>query len=387
MIPYGRQNIDADDIAAVTAVLQSDFLTQGPAVPRFEEDFAQAHGVAYAIAVSNATAALHIGCIALGVSAGSRVWTSPNSFVASANCALYCGATIDFVDIDPHTRNMSVAALEEKLRRADQEGALPQVVIPVDFAGLPVDLAEIRALADRYEFRILEDASHAVGASYRGRAIGGDFADASVFSFHPVKIITTGEGGVITTNDPELAARLRLLRSHGITRDKAQMTDAPAGPWSYEQVILGYNYRLTDLQAALGSSQLRRLEEFVARRRTLAKRYTAKLEGLPLLLPVEPEDRESAWHLYAVQIDSTRTISARSEVFAHLRARGVGVNVHYIPIHSQPYFRRLGFVAGQFPEAERYYASALSLPLFPQLSEEQQDIVVEALAEALTRDE
>jgi UDP-4-amino-4,6-dideoxy-N-acetyl-beta-L-altrosamine transaminase len=383
MIPYSTQHITEQDLAAVREVMTSGWLTQGPSVPRFESDFSARHGGGHAIATSNATAALHIACLAMGVGPGSRVWTSPNSFVASANCALYCGASVDFVDIDAHTRNLSVGALEEKLRAAGKTGCLPQVVIPVDFAGLPCDLAEMRALADRYGFRILEDASHAVGASYRGKPVSSEYADASVFSFHPVKIITTGEGGLISTRDTGLAEKLRLLRSHGITREPAQMIAASEGGWYYEQVTLGFNYRMTDIQAALGSSQITRLDVMHARRKQLAARYDSLLAALPLRLPVTLPDRESAWHLYVVAIDAARSKVSRADAFAALRARGIGVNVHYIPIHLQPHYRKFGFTAGQFPVAEHYYAQAITLPLYPQLTEAQQDEVVAALAEVL----
>jgi UDP-4-amino-4,6-dideoxy-N-acetyl-beta-L-altrosamine transaminase len=382
-IPYSCQNIDDDDIAAVNEVLRSEFLTQGPAVAAFEQAFAERHEVAYAVAVSNATAGLHLGCLALGVGPGSRVWTSPNSFLASANCALYCGATIDFVDIDPATRNMSLVALEEKLAQAKRQGRLPDVLIPVDFAGLPCDLQEIRALADLYGFRILEDASHATGASYLGRPLGSRWADLTVFSFHAVKIVTTAEGGLIATQDAALARRLRLLRSHGMTRDAAEMDAIPEGPWVYQQIELGYNYRITDLQAALGHSQLTRLKQMHAARVELADRYDRLLAGLPLKLPARLPDRVSAWHLYAVEIDSQRTDVTRAQIFAALRATDIGVNVHYIPIHTQPYYCRLGFARGDFPAAERYYAGAVSLPLFPAMTEAQQGHVVSVLAEAL----
>ena len=310
------------------------------------------------------------------------LWTSPISFVASANCARYVGADVDFVDIDPVTRNLSVTALETKLEAAAVTGRLPKVVVPVDFSGLPCDLSEIRALADRYGFKILSDSSHAVGATYRGVPIGG-LADITVFSFHPVKIVTTGEGGLCLTNDTDLAERLRLYRSHGITRDPDMMHGANEGPWYYEQISLGLNYRLTDIQAALGTSQLRRLDQQYARRDALAGRYDRVLSGLPLKLPARLSDRQSAHHLYVVEIDGAQTGASRSAVFAHLRAAGIGVNVHYIPIHLQPYYRALGFGPGDFPVAEAYYASALTIPLFPSLTEAQQDRVVDVLAEAL----
>ena len=374
-IPYSTQDIEQEDVDAVVAVLRADFLTQGPAVVAFEEAFAERHGVAHAVAVANATAALHIGCLALGVGPGSRVWTSPNSFLASANCALYCGADVDFVDIDPDTRNMSVLALAAKLEAAEREGTLPAVVIPVDFAGLPCDLADMRELADQYGFRILEDASHATGASYLGRPTGSQHADATVFSFHAVKIVTTAEGGMITTNDSALARKLQLLRSHGMTREAGEMEAQGEGGWYYEQQDLGFNYRMTDLQAALGTSQLGRLDEMHAARVALADRYDRLLGDLPLKLPARRQDRVSAWHLYAVETAPER----RAATFVGLREAGIGVNVHYIPIHTQPYYRRLGFKPGDFPAAEAYYAGAISLPLFPRMTHEQQDRVADTL--------
>ena len=383
-IPYSCQNIDEADIAAVTAVMRSEYLTQGPAVISFEASFAQRHQVAHGVSVANATAGLHIACLALGVGPGSRVWTSPNSFLASANCALYCGARIDFVDIDPRTRNMSVQALAHKLELAAQRNELPAVVIPVDFSGLPCDLREIRILADRFGFYILEDASHATGANYLGRPVGSAYADASVFSFHAVKIVTTGEGGMITTQDDALAKQLRLLRSHGMTREPSDLQQAPEGAWIYEQQMLGLNYRLTDMQAALGESQFKRLPEMHAARVALADRYDELLAGLPLLLPERLPDRNSAWHLYAIEIDDTRSEHKRADVFATLRAAQIGVNVHYIPIHTQPYYAKLGFKRGDFPTAERYYARAISLPLFPAMTYIQQARVVDVLRTALT---
>ena len=384
-IPYSRQSVNEDDIRAVTDVLRSDFLTQGTQVPRFEAAFAACHGVAHAVAVSNATVALHLACLALGVGPGSRVWTSPNSFLASANCALYCGAKVDFVDIDPATRNLSVAALRHKLQAADVAGQLPQLLIPVDFAGLPCDAAELRALADRYGFRILEDASHATGARYRGAPVGSAWADATVFSFHAVKIITTAEGGLVATQDAALADTLRLLRSHGMTRDPARMRGVPEGEWVYEQVALGHNARMTELQAALGLSQLSRLDAQHARRVRLADRYDRLLAALPLRLPVRLADRTSAWHLYAVELLPAPGQPTRAQVFAALRAAGIGVNVHYIPIHTQPYYRALGFAPGDYPAAEHYYAHAISLPLFPDLTDAEQDRVVQVLGDALQR--
>lgn len=382
-IPYSRQNISERDIEAVNDALRSDFITQGPTIAAFEQVFAQLHDVKHAIAVSNATAGLHIACLALGVGPHSRVWTSPNSFLASANCALYCGAAIDFVDIDPVTRNMSLEALRAKLTAAAAAGTLPTVLIPVDFAGLPCDLREMRELADRYGFKILEDASHATGATYAGRPIGSDFADATVFSFHAVKIVTTAEGGLVATNDPALARSLQMLRSHGMSRDHERFEQESDGPWYYEQQILGFNYRMTELQAALGAAQLERLGAMHGAREALAARYDELLAHLPLLLPVRLPDRRSAWHLYVVEIDTARTAKTRAEVFAQLRARNIGVNVHYIPIHTQPYYRRLGFARGQFPASERYYSRAISLPLFPALTVDEQAYVAKCLEEVL----
>lgn len=382
-IPYSRQHVTEEDIAAVNAVLRSDFLTQGSQTPAFEAAFADRHRVAHAVAVGNATAALHLACLALGVGPGSRVWTSPNSFLASANCALYCGAAIDFVDIDPHTRNLCASALRRKLEHAAVSGTLPQLLIPVDFGGLPCDLPEMRALADEYGFRILQDASHATGASLQGRPVGSAWADATVFSFHAVKIVTCGEGGMVTTHDAALARQLRELRSHGMVREPERLLQAPEGPWVYEQQSLGYNCRMTEMQAALGLSQLRRLDQMQAQRAALADRYDRLLADLPLKRPARPADRLSAWHLYPVEIDAAHSAARRADVFAALRAAQIGVNVHYIPIHTQPYYQRLGFRAGDFPNAERYHAQAISLPLFPQMGTDEQDRVVAVLRQQL----
>jgi UDP-4-amino-4,6-dideoxy-N-acetyl-beta-L-altrosamine transaminase len=383
-IPYSCQNIDASDIAAVTDTLNSAYLTQGPAVPAFEDAFATRHQARHAVAVANATAGLHIACLALGVGPGSRVWTSPNSFIASANCALYCGANIDFVDIDPVTRNMSLQALEQKLTQAAKNNTLPAVIIPVDFAGLPCDLKQMRELADRYHFSIIEDASHAIGAEYLGKPTGSAYADITVFSMHAVKIITTAEGGVITTQDDALAKKLRLLRSQGITRESADLQYKPEGPWVYEQQMLGFNYRLTDIQAALGSSQLRKLDTWLQRRTQLADRYDELLAGLPLKLPARLSDRRSSWHLYAVELDSEAPRRSRYEVYMGMQDAQIGVNVHYIPIHTQPYYRALGFAEGDFPNAERYYSRAISIPLFPSLTDTQQEYVASTLRTLLS---
>lgn len=385
MIPYGRQQISEDDIAAVAAVLRSDFLTQGPAVPAFEAVIAEACDAAHAVAVNSATAALHIACLALGVGPGDRVWTSPVTFVASANCALYCGAEVDFVDIDPATYNMSVGALEAKLAEADKAGRLPKVVIPVHLAGQSCDMAAIHALAARYGFRIIEDASHAVGATYRGEPVGNcRYSDVAVFSFHPVKIITTGEGGIALTNDDELALRMATLRTHGITRDPALMTGASDGPWYYEQLDLGFNYRITDMQAALGASQMTRLGEFVARRRQLAAAYGRELANQPLTLPWQHPDTASSWHLYVIRLHDVGG-SRHADAYRALQARGIGVNLHYIPVYLQPFYRRLGFVPGHCPEAERYYSSAISIPLHAGMSDEDQVAVTSAVIDVARR--
>lgn len=377
MIPYGRQDIDQADIDTVVDVLRSDWLTQGPAVPAFEETVARYCGAAHAVAVNSATSALHLACLALGLGPGDRLWTSPNTFVASANCGLYCGAEVDFVDIDPLTYNMSPTLLAAKLESAARAGRLPKIVVPVHFAGQSCDMAAIGALAERYGFRVIEDASHAIGGRYREKPVGDcRHADITVFSFHPVKIITTGEGGMALCNDPELAGRMRRLRGHGITRDAAEMSGAVEGGWYYQQIELGYNYRMTDIQAALGLSQMRRLESFVARRQALAARYDERLASLPLRRPYRSHESYSAFHLYVVALDDA---SRRRVVFDGLRAAGIGVNVHYIPVHTQPYYRRLGFAPGDFPEAEAYYAAAISLPIFPALSDARQDEVVACL--------
>lgn len=380
IIPYGQQSIDQSDIAAVVDVLRSPFLTQGPAVEQFEAAVRSAAAARHAIAVSSATSALHIACLALGVGPGDLVWTSPNSFVASANCALYCGADVDFVDIDPATFNISADSLATKLEKAEADGRLPKVVIPVHFCGQSCDMAAIGALARRYGFSVIEDASHAIGGRYKSRPIGNcDHSDIAVFSFHPVKIVTTAEGGCATTNDDALAERMRLLRTHGITRDPKLMTQKPDGPWYYQQIELGLNYRMTDMQAALGCAQMQRLEEFVARRHELVQRYDALLADLPLDLPYRHSDNYSAFHLYVVQLQLKEIERSHLEVFELLRAEGIGVNLHYIPIYLQPYYRKMGFEPGYCPNAEDYYSRSISIPLYFAMTNEQQDRVVGAL--------
>lgn len=386
MIPYGRQLIDQADIDAVTEVLRSDFLTQGPAVPTFERVVATRCGAAHAVAANSATSALHIACLALGVGPGDLVWTSPITFVASANCALYCGAEVDFVDIDPRTYNLSPDCLEEKLVAAERAGRLPKVVIPVHLAGQSCDMAAIHALGQRYGFRIIEDASHAVGADYLGRPVGDcRYSDITIFSFHPVKIVTTGEGGIALTNSAELAEAMALYRSHGITRDPTQMEREPDGGWYYEQVALGFNYRMTDMQAALGSSQMTRLDTFVARRRALAARYDAAFAGLDIVRPWQDPATDSSWHLYVIRLDQRRNPVGHRAAYDRLRADGIGVNLHYMPVYLQPYYRRLGFTPGHCPEAEHYYAEAISIPLYAGLTDEDQDKVVAAVRAAVSQ--
>ena len=380
-IPYGRQSIDEADIAAVVEVLRSDWLTQGPAIERFESAVAEYTGARHACAVANATAALHLACLALELGPGKRLWTSPNTFLASANCGRYCGAEVDFVDIDARSYNLSVERLEEKLARAAREDRLPQVLVTVDFAGQPCEADRIAELCRHYGVRIIDDASHAIGATWKGERVGsGRWADLTVFSFHPVKILTTGEGGMALTNDAELHRRLSMLRTHGMVRDSAHLETKGVGGWYYEQQALGFNYRLTDLQAALGVSQLRRIDAFLAARRRLAARYDRLLADSGLMLPSQHPDALSSYHLYPIQVPDPRR---RRAVFDGLRAAGIGVQVHYIPVHLQPYYRRLGFKQGDFPVAEAYYERAISLPMYATLTDAQQDFVVEQLLRLL----
>ncbi len=377
-IPYARQDISEDDIRAVTDILRSDYLTTGPAVPEFESRVCAWSGAAHGVAANSATSALHIAYMALDLGPGDLVWTVPNTFVATANAALYCGADVDFVDTDPATYNMSVAALEAKLAEAAAKGRLPKIIAPVHFAGQSCQMAEIGALARAHGIRVVEDASHAIGGLYQGRPVGNcAHSDICVFSFHPVKIITTAEGGMAMTQDAGLADRMRLGRSHGVTREPHLMENPSAGGWYYEQVSLGYNYRMTDMQGALGSSQMDRLAGFIAARHRLAARYDRLLAGLDVVTPYQHPDAHSALHLYPVQVQD------RDRVFAALRAEGILVNVHYIPVHTQPYYRRLGFDWGMFPNAEAYYRAAISLPMWATMTDAQQDRVVDALARAL----
>jgi UDP-4-amino-4,6-dideoxy-N-acetyl-beta-L-altrosamine transaminase len=380
MIPYGRQNISEEDINAVIEVLRSDFITQGPVVPEFEKSVANYCGANHAVAVNSATSALHIACLALGVGPGDLVWTSPITFVASANCARYCGADVDFVDIDPRTYNLSVASLAEKLEQAKRDGRLPKVLIPVHFSGQSCEMETIHALSVQYGFRIIEDASHAIGGSYKGGKVGNcNYSDITVFSFHPVKIITTGEGGMAVTNDLQLVKHMARLRSHGITRYPSEMTCPPDGAWYYQQIELGFNYRMTEIQAALGVSQMRRLDEFVTQRQMIAQRYDDLLKDSPLTLPWQHIDSYSSLHLYVVRIPSGSLNVGRREVFDRMRSDGIGVNLHYIPVYRQPYYERMGLKADDFPNAEQYYAEAITLPIFPGLTPLQQDEIAQRL--------
>ncbi|AOE64660.1 UDP-4-amino-4,6-dideoxy-N-acetyl-beta-L-altrosamine transaminase [Pseudomonas corrugata] len=384
MIPYGRQDITQADIDSVVEVLKSDFLTQGPMVPRFEQQVASHVGAGYALAMNSATSALHVACLALGLGPGDRLWTSPITFVASANCGLYCGAQVDFVDIDPRTYNLCSQALERKLELAEREGTLPKVVVPVHLCGQPCDMQAIHKLAKRFGFKVIEDASHAVGGKYQGEYIGnGRYSDITVFSFHPVKIITTAEGGMALTNDSDLADKMTLLRSHGITRDPQLMTHETDGPWYYQQIDLGFNYRMTELQAALGISQMERLDQYITRRHQLAARYNDLLEALPVVIPWQHADSYSGLHLYVIRLKLGEIAKSHRQVFESLREQGIGVNLHYIPVYTQPYYAQMGFKPEDFPMAQEYYREAISIPMFQTMSNEQQDQVVAAIAKAL----
>ncbi|ETX12595.1 spore coat protein [Marinomonas ushuaiensis DSM 15871] len=382
MIPYGKQDIIQADIDAVVAVLKSDFLTQGPQVPAFEKALINATGANYALAVNSATSALHIACLALELGAGDILWTTPITFVASANCGLYCGAEVDFVDIDPATYNLCPQALRLKLIEAKKQNRLPKVLVAVHLCGQPCDMKAIHALAVEYGFKVIEDASHAIGGRYLDSPIGScEFSDITVFSFHPVKIVTTAEGGATLTNDETLANKMALYRSHGITRDKSLMENTPHGSWYYEQIDLGFNYRMTELQAALGVSQIARLEAFVATRHRLASRYYEKLNDLPITLPYQLPNSYSGLHLFVIRLDLSRISKTHKGVFDELRANGIGVNLHYIPVHLQPYYQRMGFKLGDFPYAESYYTNAISLPMFHGMTDEQQDEVIRKLTD------
>ena len=384
-IPYGRQNITEEDIDAVVDVLKSDYLTQGPKVPEFENAIKKHCNIEYALAMNSATSALHAACLALDVGKGDIVWTTPITFVASANCALYCGATVDFVDIDPRTYNLSTRSLEHKLKAAKEQDKLPKVVIPVHLCGQPCDMEKIYQLSKKYDFSIIEDASHAIGGKYKNLPIGNcQYSDITIFSFHPVKIITTAEGGVATTKSKELAQKMELLRSHGITRDPDLMTHEPDGSWYYQQITLGFNYRMTEMQAALGVSQIERLDTITDRRHQLAEKYNSLLADLPVITPYQHSDGYSGLHLYVIRLKTDQIQKSHKEVFDDLRAANIGVNLHYIPVHLQPYYQHnLGFKVRDFPEAELYYAQAISLPMYPELSEQEQEYVVKMLRSIL----
>jgi len=386
MIQYGRQDINQADIEAVVSVLRSDMLTQGPMVPEFERTVASYCGAQFSVAVSSATAALHIACLALDLGPGDTLWTSPNTFVASANCALYCGAQVDFVDIDPSTYNMSIERLAEKLAEAEKDNKLPKVLVPVHLCGQSCDMAAIYILSKQYGFKIIEDASHAIGGKYRNEAIGNCwYSDITIFSFHPVKIITTGEGGMALTNNTELADRMQRYRSHGITSDASQMEPRPTNEiWNYQQVTLGFNYRMTDIQAALGVSQMRRLDGFVTTRQRIAKRYNDGLTGLALRTPWQHQDNYSSYHLYPIRIRLCEIKKTQRQIYDELQLAGINVNLHYIPVYRQPYYELMGFKKGYCPEAEQYHREALSIPMYPSMSEIDQDKVISALYEALS---
>ena len=384
MIPYGKQDINQADIDLVVNVLKSDFLTQGPQVPLFEKTVLDYCGAEYGVAVNSATSALHVACLSLGLGKDDWLWTSPNTFVASANCGLYCGAKVDFVDIDPLTYNLSSEELEKKLIQAKKDNKLPKIVIPVHFAGQSCNMQKIHSLGQEYGFKIIEDASHAIGGKHLDQPIGGcQYSDITVFSFHPVKIITTAEGGLATTNDKELSERMQLFRSHGVTRNPELMNQLPEGGWYYQQVELGFNYRMTELQAALGISQMQRLDEFVDKRHKLQERYDLLLEDFPITKPYQDKSSYSALHLYPIKIQTDKLKSTRREIFEMLRKNDIGVNVHYIPIHTQPYYENIGFRKGEYSNAESYYESAISIPLFHTMTFDQQDQVVAALKKIL----
>ncbi len=381
MIPYGRQEITDEDIAEVVKVLRSDFLTQGPTVPKFEKSVANYCDASYAVAVNSATSALHIACLALDLGPKDWLWTSSNTFVASANCGRYCGANIDFVDIDPNNYNMSIEALSVKLQEAEKKGNLPKIVIPVHFAGLPCDMTAINSLSKKYGFKIIEDASHAVGASYNKKKVGSCIdSDITVFSFHPVKIVTTGEGGMALTNDKYLAEKMSRLRVHGITDDEVLMKQRPKNEiWNYQQIELGFNYRMNDIQAALGLSQMSRLDDYIKKRHIIAELYDKNFSNWPIKTPWKSSEFYSSYHLYPVRIEEDLKLKTQKEIYQELRKIGIAVNLHYIPVHRQPYYENLGFKKEEFPESEKFHREALSLPMFPTLSTENQKKVIKSL--------
>jgi UDP-4-amino-4,6-dideoxy-N-acetyl-beta-L-altrosamine transaminase len=384
MIPYGKHDISKEDIDAVIHVLKSDFITQGPTVEKFERVVSEFCKANYGIATNSATSALHIACLSIGLGKGDYLWTSTITFVASANCGLYCNANIDFVDIDPKTYNISSKALEEKLIQARQDNKLPKVVIPVHFAGQPCEMKKIYQLSQEYGFKIIEDASHSIGGEYKGQPVGNcKYSDITIFSFHPVKIITTGEGGMALTNSATLAKKMLLLRSHGVTRDQELIANENEGPWFYQQIELGYNYRMTDIQAALGISQMKRLNEFINNRHKIKQRYDKKLSNMPVVIPYQSENSYSALHLYPIQIRCNSLKKTHEQIFKEMRENNIGVNLHYIPVHTQPYYQNMGFKKGDYPNAEHYYSRAMSLPIFNTMTTMQQDEVIAVLAKVL----
>lgn len=373
-IPYGRQNINEDDINAVVEVLKSDFLTTGPKIAEFEEKFADYVGAKYAVAVSNGTAALHIACLAAGLKEGDEVITTPITFAASANCALYCGAKPVFADIDSVTYNIDYREIEKHIT------SRTKAIIPVHYTGQPCDMDEIHKIAGKYNLLVIEDAAHAVGAEYKGRKIGA-LSDMTEFSFHPVKHITCGEGGIVTTNNEQLYEKLKLYRTHGITRNAGEMSRQD-GPWYYEQIDLGFNYRITDFQAALGISQLSRVDLFLKRRREIAVRYDEAFENVPgITIPSQMEGTRSAYHLYVIKVDK----KIRRELFEYLRACNIGVNVHYIPVYTFPYYREHGYMNVKCANAEEFYSSIISLPIYYDLTDAEQEYVIDKIISFLDK--
>ncbi len=384
MIPYGRQSINKSDVDSVISVFKSDYLTQGEVLPRFERAVARYCGANYSVAVNSATSALHIACLALGLGRGDWLWTSPITFVASSNCGLYCGANIDFVDIDLQSYNLCPKELKNKLQVAKRKGVLPKVLVVVHFSGQPCKMEEVHKLSLQFGFKIIEDASHAIGARYKNFPVGNcKYSDVTVFSFHPVKIITTGEGGMSLTNNVELFNKMKLFRSHGITRDTSQMIGNSDGDWYYQQIQLGFNYRMTEIQAALGLSQMDRLDDFILKRHDIAQRYDKMMLDFPLITPKQDVNSFSSFHLYIIRLDLSKIKKTRKQVFNYLRESGIGVNVHYVPVHLQPYYKSMGFRRGDFPKAESYYMNSISLPLFPDLKESEQDKIIKVLERVL----
>ena len=384
MIPYAKQDISDEDIDSVIEVLKSDFLTQGNKVPLFEDIISERVGAKYALAANSATSCLYLSCLSLGLSKEDILWTSPITYVASANCALYCGAEVDFVDIDPLTWNISVEILEEKLKTARKIKKVPKILVLVHLAGNPCDLQKVFDLSKEYGFSIIEDASHALGSKYSGEHIGSSvYSDISVFSFHPVKNITTGEGGMILTNNQKLSEKIHLYRSHGITRDTKKMINKEEGLWYYEQLLLGFNFRMSDIHAALGISQMNSLDKFISIRNELSQIYTEELKGLPLTIQRVRKEDLSAWHIFVIRLKLSELKLSRLEIYNSLRNKGIGVNVHYIPVHLHPFYKNLGFNKGDFPNSENYYDGAITIPMFTKLKKKEIKYVIQALKESI----